>query len=84
MVRQQIVMAQAKGNPINTYHLNHLDKQARKQLNYLKDEEDRIMNALPLSSFGRQRVPKHITAEVVLGQLKKRQVKRTKAEGKQH
>lgn len=71
-------MATNEGLEINRFQLMHLDKQAKKHLLLLEDEEKRLLNELPLSSFGPMRVPRHLTADIVLGQIKKRKIDRTK------
>ena len=56
----------------------------RKHLLYLKDEQDKLIHELPLSSFGPQRVPKNICTELLLGQQGKRQIKRDRRKMKEH
>lgn len=50
----------------------------------LKEEERRLISELPLSNFGAIRIPKQITADIVLGQVHKRKITRTKVQSKQH
>lgn len=73
-MHEQVELAYKEGRSINPHQLNHLELQAQKHLMLLRDEERKLIAELPLSNFGPQRVPKHLTADIILGQIKKRKI----------
>jgi hypothetical protein len=56
----------------------------RRQHNYLKKEQTRLMHELPLSNFGPGRVPKHLTPQIIVSQAKKRTIQRNKKQQQEH
>jgi hypothetical protein len=51
-----------------------------RQINMIREEQLNLLAELPLSNFGPERTPNHITPELLISQAKKRSIKRTKKE----
>lgn len=56
------------------------DAALTREINIYKGEQLNLLAVLPLSNFGPERTPKHITPELILGQAKKRAINRNKKE----
>ena len=52
----------------------------KRQIDVIKDEQQNLQDELPLSNYGPERTPNHITPELILGQAKKRKINRNKKE----
>jgi hypothetical protein len=60
------------------------DAAITRQIVVIQDEQQNLLEELPLSNFGPDRTPNHITPELIIGQAKKRKINRTKKEQKEH
>ena len=56
------------------------DAAITRQIGVILDEQNNLLDELPLSNFGPERTPNHITPELIIGQAKKRRITRTKKE----
>ena len=56
------------------------DEAILRQVELIKDEQFNMMDELPLSNYGPERTPNHITPELIIGQARKRRINRNKKE----